>query len=167
MSEAKNTKTAAASKKKEVKTATVKAPAVKSASKSAAKIQKDAKAVPVALDRLLWLIAFALIAAAIGGNFYYVRYLAFDESSMSRLLRTIGVIAVIAAGLGTVLFTNKGRALLAFAREAYVELRKVVWPTRQESVQTTFIVFVAVCLVSVFLYLCDLIFLQVVRAITL
>lgn len=167
MSEAKNTKTAAVSKKKEVKAATVKAPAVKSASKSAAKSQKDAKAVPVALDRLLWLIAFALIAAAIGGNFYYVRYIAFDESSMSRLLRTIGVIAVIAAGLGTVLFTNKGRALLSFAREAYVELRKVVWPTRQESVQTTFIVFVAVCLVSVFLYLCDLIFLQVVRAITL
>lgn len=124
-------------------------------------------AVSPALDKLYWLIAIVLIVAAIGGNFYYVRNFAVDEGSLSRLLRVAIVIVVIVAGLATTLLTNRGRRLLSFTREAYVELRKVVWPTRQESVQTTVIVFIAVCLVSLFLYLCDIVFLQLVRAITL
>ena len=51
--------------------------------------------------------------------------------------------------------------------DAYTELKKVIWPTRQEAVQTTFIVFVAVSVVSLFLYLCDIVFLQIVRVFTL
>ena len=105
--------------------------------------------------------------SAIFGNFYYTQHIVIDESSLGRFGRTAIVIAVIIAGLAVTLFTNKGHALLTFAREAYVELRKVVWPTRQEAVQTTIIVFVGVCVVSLFLYLCDLVFLQVVKAITL
>ena len=77
------------------------------------------------------------------------------------------VIVSIVVGLGVLLFTNKGHALLNFSRLSYTELRKVVWPTRQEALQTTFIVFVAVSVVSLFLYLCDIVFLQLVRAITL
>lgn len=145
--------TAAASK--------VKAPA-KTANKKAA-----AQFVSTPLNHLLWLCAIVLVAGAIFGNFYYTQHIVVDESSLGRFGRTALVIAVIVAGLAITLFTNKGHALLIFAREAYVELRKVVWPTRQEAVQTTIIVFVGVCVVSLFLYLCDLVFLQVVKAITL
>lgn len=118
-------------------------------------------------NNLLWLFAGILLIAAIGGNYYYTKFMVIDESSFERLGRVAIVIAVIVIALGSLLFTNKGRSLVAFSRESYIELRKVVWPTRQEALQTTVIVFIAVCLVSLFLYLADLVFLQIVRIITL
>lgn len=118
-------------------------------------------------NNLLWMISFALLIVAIGGNYYYTQFVVIDESSLERLGRVAAVIVIIAAALGCLLFTNKGRKLVAFGRESYIELRKVIWPTRQEALQTTLIVFVAVCIVSLFLYLADLLFLQIVRIITL
>ena len=114
-----------------------------------------------------WTFSAALICAAIFGNYYYTNFVLVEESTLSRLIRVLVVIFVILLGLGASLFTNKGRALLQFARQSYTELKKVVWPTRQEAVQTTFIVFVAVSVVSLFLYLCDIVFLQIVRLFTL
>lgn len=160
MSENKSTKTQNAA----INTA---APAKAKAPVKAANKKAAAQFVSTPLDRLLWLCAIVLVGGAIFGNFYYTQHIVIDESSLGRFGRTSIVIAVIIAGLAVTLFTNKGHALLTFAREAYVELRKVVWPTRQEAVQTTIIVFVGVCVVSLFLYLCDLVFLQVVKAITL
>ena len=119
------------------------------------------------VNTALWIVSIAVICCAIFGNYYYSNYVVIDESSLARLARIMIVIASIAAGLGVLLFTNKGHALLNFSRLSYTELRKVVWPTRQEALQTTFIVFVAVSVVSLFLYLCDIVFLQLVRAITL
>lgn len=118
-------------------------------------------------NTLLWLLSFVLLAVAIGGNYYYTRFVVVDEGTFERLGRVALVIITVAAALGCLLFTNKGRSLIAFSREAYIELRKVIWPTRQETLQTTIIVFVAVCVVSLFLYLADLVFLQIVRIITL
>lgn len=131
--------------------------------------KKNAKAVPSGnpFDKLLWLLSFALLAAAVGGNYYYTQFIMIDESSLARLGRVAIVIVTILAGLAVVLFTNKGKKLLAFGRDSYTELRKVVWPARNEAMQTTAIVFVAVVLVSLFLYVCDLAFLQIVRLITL
>ena len=160
MSENKSTKTQNAA----INTA---APAKAKAPVKAANKKAAAQFDSTPLDRLLWLCAIVLVGGAIFGNFYYTQHIVIDESSLGRFGRTAIVIAVIIAGLAVTLFTNKGHALLTFAREAYVELRKVVWPTRQEAVQTTIIVFVGVCVVSLFLYLCDLVFLQVVKAITL
>lgn len=160
MSENKSTKTQNAA----INTA---APAKAKAPVKAANKKAAAQFVSTPLDRLLWLCSIVLVGGAIFGNFYYTQHIVIDESSLGRFGRTAIVIAVIIAGLAVTLFTNKGHALLTFAREAYVELRKVVWPTRQEAVQTTIIVFVGVCVVSLFLYLCDLVFLQVVKAITL
>ena len=160
MSENKSTKTQNAA----INTA---APAKAKAPVKAANKKAAAQFVSTPLDRLLWLCVIVLVGGAIFGNFYYTQHIVIDESSLGRFGRTAIVIAVIIAGLAVTLFTNKGHALLTFAREAYVELRKVVWPTRQEAVQTTIIVFVGVCVVSFFLYLCDLVFLQVVKAITL
>ncbi|MBQ2381664.1 MAG: preprotein translocase subunit SecE [Succinivibrio sp.] len=120
-----------------------------------------------ALSAVFWILSVVIVASAIFGNYYYTSFVVIDETTFGRLARVAIVILGLALGLGSALLTNKGRALLSFSRQAYTELRKVVWPTRQEAVQTTFIVFVAVCVVSLFLYFCDVIFLQIVRLFTL
>ncbi len=154
---------------KAVKDKTIKENVTAKASKKPAKENKNVKELPVSkgLNRLLWSLVWILLIAVIGGNLYYTQHVIVEESSLARLARVGIVIGVIALALGIALFTNKGRALISFARESYVELRKVVWPTRPQAVQTTVIVFIAVSVVSLFLYLCDVVFLQIVRAITL
>lgn len=171
MSESKNSKqpvdaskkanAAVKNKKSDLKTADAKKAEIKKAD-----AKKPAKA-SNPFDFVLWTLSFALLALAIGGNYYYTRFMMIDESTFMRLGRVALVIAIIVAGLAITLFTSRGKRLLAFTRDSYIELRKVVWPTRNEGLQTTFIVFIAVSVVSLFLYLCDLIFLQIVRIITL
>lgn len=135
--------------------------------KKAKKGNGKAQFVSAPVNALLWLVSAVLICGAIFGNYYYSNYVLIDESTMQRLGRVAAVIAAIVVGLGVLIFTNKGHELLKFGSESYTELLKVVWPTRQEAVQTTLIVFVAVCIVSLFLYLCDVVFLQIVRVITI
>ena len=156
--------TAIKNKKTDLKVADAKKNEVKKVESKKANKQQAASN---PLDKLLWLVSFALLAAAVGGNYYYTQFIMLDESSLARLGRVAIVIVTILAGLAVVLFTTKGKKLLVFGRDSYTELRKVVWPARNEAMQTTAIVFVAVVVVSLFLYVCDLVFLQIVRLITL
>ena len=91
-----------------------------------------------AADTFKWFIAFALLAAAVVGNYLY--------GDMSVVVRAAGVVVLIAAALGVAATTTKGKAAIDFAKESRMEIRKVVWPTRQETMQTTLIV-LAVCIV--------------------
>ena len=170
MSDNKNTgkaAAAAAAGNKKAKATTSKAVATKS--KKAEVVKADKKSVKAGnpFDGVLWLLALVLIVAAIGGNYYYTQFMMVDESSFARLGRVAIVIVTILVGLALTLLTSTGKKLVSFGRSSYTELRKVVWPTRNEAMQTTLIVFVTVCIVSVFLYLCDLVFLQIVRVITI
>ena len=79
-----------------------------------------------------WVVTFALLAVAVVGNYLY--------KDMSVVIRAAGVIVLIAAALGIAAITSKGKAAVIFARESRMEIRKVVWPTRQETMQTTLIV---------------------------
>ena len=88
-----------------------------------------------------------LIAGVVG--FYYYE----DES---QLLRVIGMLAVVAVAFFIVTTTNIGRRSLGFVREARVEIRKVVWPTRTETTQTTIAVLIMVILVAIMLWLFDM-----------
>ncbi|MGN1280907.1 MAG: preprotein translocase subunit SecE [Succinivibrio sp.] len=139
----------------------------KAAPKKVANAAESNLFISPALSAIFWTVSVLLVVVAIFGNWYYTTYVSIDESSMGRLLRVAIVVVLFALAFISALFTNKGRALLQFGRQSYTELRKVVWPTRQEAVQTTFIVFIAVCVVSLFLYLCDIVFLQLVRFFTL
>lgn len=85
-----------------------------------------------AVDTFKWIVVFVLLAAAVVGNYLY--------GDMSVALRAAGVVVVMAAALGVAATTSKGKAAISFAREARMEVRKVVWPTRQETMQTTLIV---------------------------
>lgn len=61
---------------------------------------------------------------------------------------------------------HKGKATLAFAREARVEMRKVIWPTRQETLQTTLIVAAVTAVMSLILWGLDGILVRLVSFIT-
>lgn len=88
-----------------------------------------------------------LIAGVVG--FYYFE----DES---QLLRVMGMLAVAGIAFFIVSTTDIGRRGIGFARDARVEVRKVVWPTRQETLQTTIAVLIMVFLVAIMLWLIDL-----------
>ena len=111
------------------------------AEKKAQALQKKAEQDKAALyvspttNALLWTLSLFIICAAIFGNYYYVNYVLIDESGLARLLRVFAVIAAIVVGLVVLIFTNKGHTLIDFAQKSYIELKKVVWPTRQEAVQ--------------------------------
>ena len=88
----------------------------------------------------------------------------FAEESL--LLRVIGLLVVAALSVWIALQTELGRNIWAFASDSRVEVRKVVWPSRQETVQTTLIVFVMVFLIGLFLWLVDMLLSYILKAIT-
>lgn len=98
------------------------------------------------LDTLKWIVVFALLIAAIVGNYMY-------SNSVNLPIRTLAVVALIVlAGAIALLTTVKGKAAVAFAREARVEMRKVIWPTRQEALQTTMVVAAVTAVMSLILW---------------
>ncbi len=100
------------------------------------------------IDTVKWLTVFMLLAVAVVGNAYYGEQPLFYRA-------VIGVL-LVAAAAALALTTAKGRQFNEFRREAMVELRKIVWPTRQETLQTTLIVFVVVAVVAFILWVLDL-----------
>ena len=99
------------------------------------------------VDKIKVAIAVLLLIAGIAG-FYFL-----SESPM--VLRVASVLAGIAAGSVVGWTTEPGRQFFVFAQEAVVETKKVVWPTRKESLQTTGAVFAFVVAMAVFLWLTD------------
>ena len=71
------------------------------------------------------------------------------------VLRILAAIAGVALGAAVAYFTAPGREFAAFAAEAITEVKKVVWPTRKETIQTTAAVFAFVVVMAVFLWVSD------------
>ncbi|MCL4166711.1 UNVERIFIED_CONTAM: hypothetical protein GTU68_047535 [Idotea baltica] len=94
------------------------------------------------------LLALALLIASIVG--YYL----FED--VGTLYRVLGLLAVAGIGVAIALTTGKGKQLLSFVGASRTELRKVVWPSRQETMQTTLMVFIVVVILSIFLWLVDM-----------
>ncbi|MDO6428836.1 preprotein translocase subunit SecE [Thalassotalea sp. 1_MG-2023] len=110
------------------------------------------------LDSLKWIIVILILAGAVVGNYIY--------GDQSVLIRAVAVVtAVVVAGF-IAAQTVKGRNAIIFAKEARTETRKVVWPTRQEAVQTTGIVLVATLFMSLVLWGLDTVLFEVVGFIT-
>ncbi len=108
-----------------------------------AKVEKDSSA----LDGFKWLVVFALIAVGVVGNYYY--------SAESLLYRVLALLLLGAVALFVALQTSKGKRFSILVSEARTEIRKVVWPTRQELMQTTMIVVVFVLFVALVLWGAD------------
>ena len=95
-------------------------------------------------DVLKWIAAFALLAAALAA--FYV----FPEESL--LLRVVGLLAAAGAAGAIVYTTVKGREVWSFLGDARTEVRRVVWPTRTETLQTTGIVVVVVTILAIVMW---------------
>ena len=109
-------------------------------------------------DVLKLVLAIAIIGAGIGGFYFFEEY--------PLVLRVLGFLALTGAGIFVGLQTERGRAIREFFLESRTEVRKVVWPSRQETVQTTLIVFAVVIVMGIFLWLVDMVLLEIVRAVT-
>ncbi|UUY08937.1 preprotein translocase subunit SecE [Pseudomonas sp. J452] len=95
-------------------------------------------------DSLKWLVVVALVVAGVVGNQYF---------SAEPLLYRVLVLLVLAVAAGFVaLQTAKGQAFFSLAKEARTEIRKVVWPSRQETTQTTLIVVAVVLVMALVLW---------------
>jgi preprotein translocase subunit SecE len=110
------------------------------------------------LDFLKWALAIGLLIAAIAGNYYY--------ADVSILYRALGMVASVAVAGFIAASTEKGVQFIGFSKESRTEMRKVVWPTRQESTQTTMIVLGATVIVALLLWGLDGIIVNVVSFIT-
>ncbi|MBS0554880.1 MAG: preprotein translocase subunit SecE, partial [Proteobacteria bacterium] len=98
-------------------------------------------------DKLKFALALALVAAGVVG-FYLL-------SEQAMVLRVLSVLAGVIAGGAVAWFSEPGRRFADFARDAITETKKVVWPSRKETVQTTGLVFAFVVIMAVFLWLTD------------
>ena len=98
-------------------------------------------------DNFKLAIAAVLVAAGIAG--YYLL------AEQALVLRVLAVVAGIVAGAALARLTEQGRTFAVFARESVGEVKKVVWPTRKETMQTTAAVFAFVVVMAVFLWISD------------
>ncbi|WP_246077812.1 preprotein translocase subunit SecE [Neptunomonas concharum] len=95
-------------------------------------------------DAIKWLVVILLVAVGVVGNSMY--------AEQSLLYRVIGLLVLALVAGFVALQTAKGKAFFTLFKEAKNEVRKVVWPTRQETLQTTAMVVVVVLLIGLFLW---------------
>lgn len=82
------------------------------------------------------------------------------------IYRALGMVVIVALVLGMMLTTELGRSVWVFAQESKIEVRKVVWPTKDETLRTTMLVFAMVTIVALILWLLDMFLFWGVRLLT-
>jgi preprotein translocase subunit SecE len=102
---------------------------------------------PGVLDLIKMLLAVGLIVAGVGAYYY------FPDASVA--LRAAGVILSVALAIAVFLSTVRGQELWAFIQSSRVELRKVVWPTKNETVQTAIAVIIFTLVMAIFFWVLD------------
>jgi preprotein translocase subunit SecE len=100
-----------------------------------------------ALDWFKWIVVAALVAGGIFGNWYY--------QHEPLIYRILALVAIAGFAMLVAAQTARGRSLVSLMKDARVEMRRVVWPTRQETTQTTFIVVLLVLAFAFILWLLD------------
>ena len=101
-----------------------------------------------AIDTFKLMTALLVLIAGVVGFYYFE-----DES---QLLRVLGMLAVAVVAFLIAATSEPGRRGLGFVKDSRVEVRKVVWPTRQETIQTTVAVLIMVLIVAIMLWLFDM-----------
>ncbi len=105
----------------------------------------------VSEDGKLDLVKWAVVAAIVAGSIYANSYFATE----SLLFRTLGLLVAAGAAGWIAAQTVRGRSFVNLCLDARVEIRKVVWPTRQETTQTTIVVLIVIFIVAFILWLLD------------
>ncbi|WP_019677779.1 preprotein translocase subunit SecE [Arsukibacterium perlucidum] len=109
------------------------------------------------LDLVKWLLVFVILSLAVVGNYI------FELGALERAIAIVVLVIIAGVVAGQ---TNKGRTFINFAKESRSEIRKVVWPTRQETMQTTLVVIIATIIMGLLLWGLDAILLRVVSFFT-
>ncbi|HZQ73453.1 MAG TPA: preprotein translocase subunit SecE [Burkholderiales bacterium] len=99
------------------------------------------------VDKIKLAVAVLLVGIGLWGYYYLA------ETAL--VLRILSVVAGVLAGAAVAWFSAPGREFGLFAVESLAEVKKVVWPTRKETMQTTAAVFAFVVVMAVFLWLSD------------
>ena len=110
------------------------------------------------MDKVKLTIAVAMLAAGVVGFYYF--------ADQSLLLRVLGLLVVAGVSLAIAYQTAVGQRTWGFVTDAQTEVKKVVWPTRKEALQTTGIVLMMVLLVAIFLWGLDSLLLWLVKLLT-
>jgi len=111
------------------------------------------------LDTAMLILSILVLAASISG-FYYV------QGQVHQVVRVVGLLIGAAIAVAIASRTEMGRMVLGYVQGSRTELRKVVWPTRRETMQTTLIVIVLALLVGVFLWAVDAVLLYALKQFT-
>ena len=98
-------------------------------------------------DLVKWILSLVIFAGSLFAFYYFDQY--------PIIYRVLGLIGVVFLDFAILFNTEKIKNLRVFAYDARVELKKVVWSTKAEVIQTTIIVFIVVIIMSVLLWLLD------------
>jgi len=101
-----------------------------------------------AFDTVKITLAIAILLVGIAGFYYF--------SAQSLLYRVLGILVVGSVSVGLLFSTALGHLIWGFVKESRTEVRKVIWPTKQETMQATMMVVALVFLVGLFLWLLDM-----------
>ena len=101
-----------------------------------------------ALDILKLLVAAVVLVGGLYGYYYY-------ENEISLPLRVLLVLAGTGIGIAVAMMSTQGQRLWHFIQGSRVEIRKVVWPTKQETTQTSIAVFVFTLVMALFFWALD------------
>ena len=110
------------------------------------------------LDTLKLVVAGAVLLGGLVGYYYY--------ADIATVIRALGVLVAFGLSVVILLQSTQGKALWRFINASRVELRKVVWPTRDEAIQTTIAVFIFTLIMGVFFWLLDMFLLWLTRLLT-
>jgi preprotein translocase subunit SecE len=100
------------------------------------------------VDSVLLLASVVLLLGGIAAYYYYQ-----DLAIMP--VRVAGLIGVALVAAWVAAQSEKGGAFFRFLKEADIERRKVIWPTHQETLQTSLMVIIVTIIISLFLWLVD------------
>ncbi|MEW5757768.1 MAG: preprotein translocase subunit SecE [Pseudomonadota bacterium] len=109
-------------------------------------------------DKIKLIVSLLILAGGVVGFYVFA-----DQATW---IRVLGVIVALVLAIIVAAQSEPGRAALSFVKESRTEVRKVVWPTRKETVQTTMIVMVVVVIVGILLWLLDMFLLWAVQLLT-
>jgi len=98
-------------------------------------------------DIVKWILSTIMFLGSLVAFYYFDQY--------PLMYRVLGLIGIVILGFLIVFNTEKIRSLRVFTHDARVELKKVIWSTKAEVIQTTVIVFVVVIIMSILLWLLD------------
>ncbi|MDO9214401.1 MAG: preprotein translocase subunit SecE [Methylococcales bacterium] len=122
-------------------------------------MKTQAEAPTALFDVVKQVFSVVFVVAAVAAFYYF-------SEAIPLVYRVIGLLIVVLAVVGLMLTTDIGKSVWLFILEAKQEVRKVIWPTREETMRTTLLVFAMVTIVGLILWFLDMFLFWGVRLLT-